>query len=139
MGILGQLIILIIVTFIMGRIGQKLGFAEVVGQLIAGIIIGPALLHWVTTGETVSFLSELGVLLLMFTAGLETDIGQLKRNLNGATLTAIMGVVVPLILFIVVALVLGYQFNISIFWGIVFAATSISITISVLGESGQLG
>ncbi|WPQ68809.1 cation:proton antiporter [Weissella paramesenteroides] len=139
MGILGQLIILIVVTFIMGRIGQKLGFAEVVGQLIAGIIIGPALLHWVTTGEIVSFLSELGVLLLMFTAGLETDIGQLKRNLNGATLTAIMGVVVPLILFTVVALVLGYQFNISIFWGIVFAATSISITISVLGESGQLG
>ena len=139
MGIVVQLIILIVGTFIMGRIGQKLGFAEVVGQLIAGIILGPALLNLVTTGEAISSLSELGVLLLMFTAGLETDIGQLRRNLTGATLTAVMGVIVPLLLFSLVALLLGYQFDIAIFWGIVFAATSISITISVLGESGQLG
>ena len=139
MGIVVQLIILIVGTFIMGRIGQKLGFAEVVGQLIAGIILGPALLNLVTTGEVISSLSELGVLLLMFTAGLETDIGQLRRNLTGATLTAVMGVVVPLLLFIVVALILGYHYDIAIFWGIVFAATSISITISVLGEAGQLG
>ena len=139
MGIVMQLIILIVGTFIMGRIGQKLGFAEVVGQLIAGIILGPALLNLVTTGEVISSLSELGVLLLMFTAGLETDIGQLRRNLTGATLTAVMGMVVPLLLFTLVALLLGYQFDIAIFWGIVFAATSISITISVLGESGQLG
>ena len=139
MGIVVQLIILIVGTFIMGRIGQKLGFAEVVGQLIAGIILGPALLNLVTTGEAISSLSELGVLLLMFTAGLETDIGQLRRNLTGATLTAVMGMVVPLLLFTLVALLLGYQFDIAIFWGIVFAATSISITISVLGESGQLG
>ena len=139
MGIVVQLIILIVGTFIMGRIGQKLGFAEVVGQLIAGIIPGPALLNLVTTGEAISSLSELGVLLLMFTAGLETDIGQLRRNLTGATLTAVMGVVVPLLLFIVVALILGYHYDIAIFWGIVFAATSISITISVLGEAGQLG
>ena len=139
MGIVMQLIILIVGTFIMGRIGQKLGFAEVVGQLIAGIILGPALFNLVTTGEVISSLSELGVLLLMFTAGLETDIGQLRRNLTGATLTAVMGMVVPLLLFTLVALLLGYQFDIAIFWGIVFAATSISITISVLGESGQLG
>ena len=136
MGIVVQLIILIVGTIILGRVGQKLGFAEVVGQLVAGIIMGPAILHWVATGEVISSLSELGVLLLMFTAGLETDVGQLRRNLTGATLTAVMGVVVPLLLFIVVALILGYHYDIAIFWGIVFAATSISITISVLGEAG---
>ncbi|WP_258087825.1 cation:proton antiporter [Weissella fangxianensis] len=139
MGIVVQLIILIVGTIILGRVGQKLGFAEVVGQLVAGIIMGPAILHWVATGEVISSLSELGVLLLMFTAGLETDVGQLRRNLTGATLTAVMGVVVPLLLFTVVALILGYHYDIAIFWGIVFAATSISITISVLGEAGQLG
>ena len=139
MGIVVQLIILIVGTIILGRVGQKLGFAEVVGQLVAGIIMGPAILHWVATGEVISSLSELGVLLLMFTAGLETDVGQLRRNLTGATLTAVMGVVVPLLLFIVIALILGYHYDIAIFWGIVFAATSISITISVLGEAGQLG
>lgn len=139
MGIVVQLIILIVGTIILGRVGQKLGFAEVVGQLVAGIIMGPAILHWVVTGEVISSLSELGVLLLMFTAGLETDVGQLRRNLTGATLTAVMGVVVPLLLFTVVALILGYHYDIAIFWGIVFAATSISITISVLGEAGQLG
>lgn len=139
MGIVVQFIILIVGTIILGRVGQKLGFAEVVGQLVAGIIMGPAILHWVATGEVISSLSELGVLLLMFTAGLETDVGQLRRNLTGATLTAVMGVVVPLLLFIVVALILGYHYDIAIFWGIVFAATSISITISVLGEAGQLG
>ncbi|APS41657.1 MULTISPECIES: cation:proton antiporter [Weissella] len=139
MGIVVQLIILIVGTIILGRVGQKLGFAEVVGQLVAGIIMGPAILHWVATGEVISSLSELGVLLLMFTAGLETDVGQLRRNLTGATLTAVMGVVVPLLLFTVVTLILGYHYDIAIFWGIVFAATSISITISVLGEAGQLG
>lgn len=137
--LLGQLIILIIITLILGQISKKLGFAQVVGQLFAGVIVGPALLNWVTTGATLDSLSEIGVLLLMFTAGLSTDMGQLKRHLKGASLTAIWGVIVPLILFVVIAIILGYDFHIAVFWGIVFAATSISITISVLGESGQLG
>lgn len=139
LSLLGQLIILIIVTLIFGQISKKLGLAQVVGQLFAGIIIGPALLNWVATGSVVESLSEIGVLLLMFTAGLATNMGQLKRHLKGASLTAVWGVIVPLVLFAVVAVILGYTFHIAVFWGIVFAATSISITISVLSESEQLG
>lgn len=133
------LVLLIAVTLGFGWLGTKLGFATVVGQLLAGVILGPAVLGLVHSSHLIELLAEAGVLLLMVNAGLETDSGTLLKNFKAANLVALFGVLVPLIAFPAFAFYLGYELKIAIFWGVVFAATSISITISVLGEQGKLG
>lgn len=133
------MVVLLAITLAFGWAATKLGMAKVVGQLIAGVVVGPALLHWVEPSHLMHIVSEFGVLLLMFNAGLETDARQLRDNFKAANFTALMGVIAPLAVFPVIALVFGYEWQIALFWGVVFAATSISITISVLGEQGKLG
>ena len=130
---------LLVVTLGFGWIAGKLGFAKVVGQLIASVVVGPALLGLVEPSHLMHVVSEFGVMLLMVNAGLETDARQLLQNFKASNLVALMGVVAPLAVFPVVALLFGYEWQIALFWGVVFAATSISITISVLGEQGKLG
>ncbi|WP_242461964.1 cation:proton antiporter [Weissella confusa] len=124
---------LLVVTLGFGWIAGKLGFAKVVGQLIAGVVVGPALLGLVAPSHLMHVVSEFGVMLLMVNAGLETDARQLLQNFKASNFVALMGVVAPLAVFPVVALLFGYEWQIALFWGVVFAATSISITISVLG------
>jgi len=133
------MMILLVSALIFGWLATKVGLARVVGQLLAGIIVGPALLGWVDDTHLIHTIAEAGVLLLMVNAGMETDTAQLKANFKAATATAVMGVVLPLIAFPIAAVCLGYTVSIAVFWGIVFAATSISITIAVLGEQRKLG
>lgn len=134
-----QIIFLLLISIVLGWVTKRLGFATVVGQLLAGVIIGPALLGLVHESHLLHLLSEAGVWLLMYNAGLETDVGELRQNFRAANAVAVMGVLVPLITFPMAALWLGYGLTHAIFWGIVFAATSISITIAVLSEQNKLG
>ncbi|MBM7617081.1 Kef-type K+ transport system membrane component KefB [Weissella uvarum] len=131
-------LILIVAALVGGKIATKLGLSNVVGQLIAGIVVGPAMLNWVPSLHSIHTFGELGVLLLMLNAGLETDVKQLKENMKPASLAAIFGVLLPLIVFPALALVFGINWKTAIFWGIVFAATSVSITLAVLNEQGKL-
>jgi Kef-type K+ transport system membrane component KefB len=137
------IIVLIIGSLLFGALGKKLGLAAVVGQLLAGIILGPAGLGWLTYTHLIEYWAEIGVLLLMFNAGLETELKTLMKNWRMASAVAIAGVVVPLVAFYAAALALGYANNEAVLWGIVFSATSISITIAVLAEqkllAGKLG
>lgn len=133
-----SILILIAVALLAGWLGTKIGLSRVIGQLMAGLIVGPALLGWVEPSHLIDILAEAGVLLLLFNAGLETDIKALKKNAKPATYVAVMGVIVPLIAFPLAALAFGIAFDIAIFWGIVFAATSISITIAVLAEQNKI-
>lgn len=130
--------VLIIAALAGGKLAEKMGLSNVVGQLLAGIIVGPAMLNWVPSLHMIHVIGEYGVLLLMLNAGLETDVKQLKQNMKAATYAAVLGVVLPLVTFPILALMFGIQLQTAIFWGIVFAATSVSITIAVLNEQGKL-
>lgn len=132
------IILLIVFVLLLGIVGKRLGLAIVVGQLLSGIILGPAGLDWLSYTHLIALGSEIGVLLLMFSAGLETDWRMLLKNWRIASLVAVLGVVFPFIMFTAFSLCLGYLPTEAIFWGIVFAATSISITLSVLGEQQLL-
>jgi len=138
MELLFSVVILIAVALGAGWLGTKFGLSSVVGQLLAGLIVGPALLNWVSASHEIDILAEIGVLLLLFTAGLETDIKTLQKNAKPATYVAVLGVLVPLIVFPLTALGFGIHFDVAMFWGIVFAATSISITIAVLTEQDKV-
>ena len=77
-----ELVVILLCTKLAGDISVRLGQPSVLGKLIVGIIIGPAVLGIINSSELIDELSEIGVLLLMFMAGLETDLEELNRNLK---------------------------------------------------------
>ena len=143
------LAIIMISTKILGLFTRKIHMPAGVGALVAGVILGPSCLNLITlTGDTGVFLeqmAELGVILLMFNAGLETDLSELKKNGVASFVTALIGVIVPLI-----GGFLGYAFFFhtdfsdydevlkAVFVGVVLTATSVSITVETLREMGKL-
>lgn len=134
-----QLTIILLASLLATVVSRKLKIPAVVGQMVMGVILAPGVLGWIHGGHTIETLSEIGVILLMFLAGLESDFSVLRKNLKASLLIAMTGVLVPLFVFWGLAHLLGYGFSTAIFYGIVFAATSVSITVEVLQEYGKLG
>ena len=141
-----ELAIIIFGTKLLGVLMKRIGLPQVVGALLAGIIIGP-ILHWVRPGtEPLKAIAELGVIMIMFTAGIETSIRDIRDTGLVAFLVAMMGVIVPLALgFVVSALFhggfVGIETDImlrNVFVGVILTATSVSITVETLREMGKL-
>ena len=142
--------IIILSTKILGVLCKKIDLPEVVGFLIAGIILGPTCLNIITlTGDNGTFLedaSELGVIFLMFSAGLTTEMDEMRKNIGASLVTAIVGVAVPFIGGLV-SFTCFYHADMSdynqmlegLFMGVVLTATSVSITVQTLRELGKLG
>jgi len=124
----------------------RLGQPAVLGELLAGVVLGPSvldLLHRAPfAGEGVSasvfLLANIGVVLLMFIAGLETDLEQMRLVGRVAVTAGVAGVIVPLFLGLVTVLPFGFDLQMSAFMGIVLTATSVSITVQTLIELRQL-
>ncbi|MEP7287884.1 MAG: cation:proton antiporter [Chloroflexota bacterium] len=129
-----------------GYVSRLLGQPAVLGELIAGIILGPSVLNmlgWSVftdqhLSEMVIHIAELGVLLLMFNAGLEIDLVSLRRVQNVALSAGTLGVVFPLLLAVPVALVSNYSLEAALFIGMSMAATSVSISAQTMVELGVL-
>lgn len=141
------LAIILLSTKILGLVTKKLKLPQVVGALCAGVILGPAVLNVVGETEFISDLSELGVIVLMFTAGLQTDISDLKKTGKASFIIALLGVLVPLLggFGLAAAFGVGKGEDLAssltlqhIFIGIVLTATSVSITVETLKELGKL-
>lgn len=144
-----EIALILFSTKILGLMFRRIRLPQVVGALLAGIIIGPCMLNLVSESEFITQLSEIGVILLMFTAGMETDIGELKRQGKASFTIALLGVLVPFILgggTTYLFAKLGMK-NImgdtsimlqSVFVGVVLTATSVSITVETLREMGKL-
>ncbi|MBM6808511.1 cation:proton antiporter [Faecalicoccus pleomorphus] len=124
-----------------GLFTRKLRMPAVVGALIAGILLGPAILNWVQPSDLISSLSEIGVIVLMFGAGLETSITDLRKAGLKALVIAVLGVLVPLGLGYLVASFynVGAQAWIgNLFLGVILTATSVGITVETLKEMGAM-
>lgn len=144
--ILLEFAIILLFTKLFGIIVKKLGLPQVVGFLLAGLLIGPCLLNWVHPTETLKIVAELGVILIMFSAGLETNVKDLKENGLAAFLVAAAGVLLPLGFgFLIGAAFMGGFKNVDtlqilkyVFIGVIMTATSVSITVETLKEMGKL-
>ncbi len=128
-----------------GIIARKLHAPEVVGEILAGVIIGPALLGFVSETDFINKMAEIGVIMLMFEAGLATDMKKLKQTGLKATAIACAGVFVPIILGTILFMCFyGFgdigseQFYKGLFIGTIMSATSVSITVAALKELGKL-
>ncbi|EHK2401719.1 cation:proton antiporter [Clostridium perfringens] len=138
-----DLALILISTKLFGLITKKVRMPQVVGALVAGVILGPAFLNVLSETEFIQKLAELGVIVLMFTAGLETDINQLKKTGKASFIIAVLGVIIPLAggFFIASIFNKGNDVNTilqNVFIGIILTATSVSITVETLKEMGKL-
>lgn len=140
-----SLCIIIIAAKIFGIIARKLKAPQVVGEIIAGLIIGPSVLHLVDQTDFLTELAEIGVVLLMFSAGLQTDLHDLIKTGPKAFAIACAGVFIPLVggtflyfAFYGMAPWGSPDFYKAVFIGVIMTATSVSITVQTLKELGKL-
>ena len=135
--------IILLSTKLFGLVTKKLHMPQVVGALLAGLILGPAALNILHETDFIEQVASIGVIVLMFTAGLETDINELKKTGKVSFFVAIMGVVLPLIGGFLASHFFtdstgGTALLENIFIGIILTATSVSITVETLKELGKL-
>ncbi|WP_019913573.1 cation:proton antiporter [Paenibacillus sp. HW567] len=133
-----QLLVIILSTKLAGDLAVRLGQPSVLGKLIIGVVIGPAILGWVQPSELISTFSNIGVLLLMFFAGLETDIKELNNNRNSSVAVAVGGILFPLGLGYMTGIIIGLESSHAIFLGLLLSATSVSISVQTFKELGTL-
>lgn len=140
-----DLAIIIVAAKVFGMLARKCKAPQVVGEIIAGLLIGPSILGLVQQTDFLTQMAEIGVVLLMFSAGLETDLKELMKTGPIAFLIACAGVFVPLVggTF----LYMGFygmapwgseKFFTAVFIGVIMTATSVSITVQSLKEMGKL-
>jgi len=143
-GFILDIALILLTTKLFGIAAKRIHMPQVVGAIIAGVVFGPAGLNILHATDYLSHLSELGVIVIMFTAGLETDLVELKRVGKSGFLVAFMGVIIPLIGGVLFGLAFNHGHNDSqallenIFIGVVLTATSVSITVETLKEMGRL-
>ncbi len=141
-----MLMLVIVAAKTAGLVSTKLGQPAVLGELLAGVVLGPTLLNVFglpfITSQTLQVefkhLAEIGVILLMFMAGLETDLKALSRVGKIAVFAGVLGVIFPITLGGLVALPFNYSFDKALFIGIILSATSVSISAQTLLELGVL-
>lgn len=145
--VLLPLAIILLVSKILSKVCYKIGMPNVVGMLLAGILIG--FLKYIPGCESIldaqaleglGFLSKIGVILIMFSAGLGTDMESIKEVGVPAVLITVAGVVVPMGLGLGVACLfgIGESFVANLFYGVILTATSVSVTVATLKELGKL-
>lgn len=141
-----SLAVILLSTKFLGLISRRVQLPAVVGALISGIILGPSFLDFIEYTDFIQKASEIGVILLMFMAGLDTDLDELKKSGLASFLVAVLGVVLPLLGGF---LCFKYMFSEeyannslgflkAVFVGITLTATSVSITVETLREMGKL-
>jgi Kef-type K+ transport system membrane component KefB len=134
-----MLVVILTMAKLAGALAQRLGQPAVLGELIGGVISGPSLLCWVDPQHLgVHLLAELGVLMLLFAIGLETDITQLVRVGFTSMTVAVVGVVLPFVLGYVACRLFGLSDLRSIMAAATLTATSVGITARVLSDLGHL-
>jgi Kef-type K+ transport system membrane component KefB len=133
-----SLFVMIAAAKVMAEIFERLRQPAVVGEILAGVIIGPSLLGWVAPTEFIGLIAEIGVIFLLFMVGLETKPQSIFQVGGRATAVAVLGVLVPFAAGFGIAMIWDGSFVEAMFIGAALVATSVGITARVLGSMGLL-
>ncbi|WP_309121508.1 cation:proton antiporter [Paenibacillus sp.] len=133
-----ELAMILLASKIAGDLSAKLGQPSVLGKLLIGIVLGPTVLGIVNRTDVLAEISQIGVILLMFIAGLETDMEEFKRSGKASAYVGVLGIALPLGLGYGAGLVMGLPQAEAIFLGLLLSATSVSISVQSLKEMGRL-
>ncbi len=134
MAFLGTLCLILVLTTLAGNFANRLGVPAVIGELVIGILIGPAMLDWVQLNSLVNLFADIGVVILMFLGGLESNLELLMKYLRPAIVVATLGVIFPIALMGLASWWWGFSALEALFIGVIFSATSVSISVAVLKE-----
>ncbi len=126
------LLVIFVSAKLLGEIFERLRQPGIVGEILAGVLVGPHVLHWIAPGEAISLLGELGVMFLLFRVGLEVKSSELVALGGQALLVAACGVVVPFACGWGISALWGLPTLESVFIGAAMVATSVGITAQVL-------
>lgn len=129
---------ILFVTQLVSHFFNRWGIPDVIGQILVGIVAGPAVLGWIHQTAMIEEFQEIGVIVLMFIAGLESDLSLLKKYLKPAMAVAVGGMALPIVVMGLASQLLGLQWFESLFIGVIFSATSVSISVAVLREFNQI-
>ena len=149
-----DLVIIVVAAKLVGELAERVGQSAVLGELLAGIIIGPSLLGWIpnplaagagSEGEVLAFLAELGVVLLLFEVGLESDVKGLMKVGGAASLVAVFGIVFSFAFGFAASWGMARVTDLwadrtllHVFMGATFTATSVGITARVFSDLGRI-
>lgn len=138
--VLGNLVLIVVAARLGAEVAERLRIPAVLGEIIAGAVIGPSALGWVdplrftSIADMILLLGEIGVILLLMQVGLEMDLGELGKVGRTAITVGVIGVVVPIGVGVAVAGAFGESGKIALFLGAALTATSVGITARVLGD-----
>ena len=138
--VLGNLLVIIVVARLAAELAERAHVPAVLGEIVAGILIGPSVLGWIDPiahleiADMVLLLGEIGVILLLFQVGLEMDLAEMGKVGKAALLVAVIGVAVPFAAGFGVASAFGEEGKVALFIGAALTATSVGITARVLGD-----
>lgn len=138
-----DLALILVSTKLLGMLTRRVQLPQVVGALLAGLILGPAFLGVIHETEIIKSLAEVGVIVLMFTAGMETDVKELKNSGLKSFVIALFGVIVPILVGFGISEIFHPGVDSAarmqnIFIGVILTATSVSISVETLKELGKL-
>ena len=122
---------------LLGHVFARLKLPVVVGELLAGAILGPQLLNLVHSSEVMDAMAELGVIMLLFMAGLETHMAELMETRVAAVKVAVLGAALPFVGGVLVGLLFGWGSSSALFMATALTATSVGITVRALRELGH--
>ncbi|WP_461240683.1 cation:proton antiporter [Paucilactobacillus sp. N302-9] len=125
---------LLLATQMVAHLCHRIGIPGVIGEIMVGILVGPAILNWIHLTQMMNEFQNIGVILLMFIGGLESDLGLLRKYLKPAIIVAIIGVIFPVVIMGATSYLFHFTMMESLFIGVIFSATSVSISVAVLKE-----
>jgi len=132
------LAIILIAARLFSEIAGRHGIPSVIGELLAGLLVGPSLLGWISPDATMKLLAEIGIILLLFEVGMDTDLFRLAKSGIKPIVVAVVGFTLPFVLgYTVCRWGFGLDNLVSLFIGGTLTATSIGITVRVLGDIGR--
>jgi Kef-type K+ transport system membrane component KefB len=133
-----QLAIILVSARFAAEVATRLGAPSVIGELIAGVLLGPSLLGWIEVTEVIRLLAEIGIILLLFDVGLDTDIRRLTRSGGQSVTAALGGFIAPFAFgYLICRLVFEQEVLLSLFVGGALTATSIGVTVRILRDVGR--
>jgi len=136
--ILLHLAIIIFFSKILGAVSKKFKQPPVVGMLFLGIVLGPTFLHFIEPEAVINWIAQIGVLFLLFEAGLETNIKKIKEESRQAVLPAAGGIILPFVLGFLLTYFISNNLSQSLMVGVIFTATSVSVSVMTLIDLDKL-
>lgn len=134
-----QILMILGTALLGGIIARKIKLPIVLGQMAGSLVLGPAFLNITQMSASFHIIANLGVWLLMYEAGMSVDLPRLRSNIKIANRVAWFGALLPFVTFFLIELLLDQSSIVGLFSGLVFSATSISITLAILSEQQKMG